>query len=340
MAGEKNKKGYVMLLSRSGFMRAGFVAVALAAALVPQAVRAAEGDYPTKPIRIIVPFPPGSGTDTSARRVAQMITDETGQPAIIENKPGASGFIAAQAAATSPADGYTLFVTTNTTHAANASLFKKLPYDPIKDFAPIGRIAVAGLVMVVASESPVKTLADLTKLAKAQPGKLTFASGSSSTRIASEMYAAMAGLQMLHVPYKGVPQAVTDVMGRQVDFMIADVTPSLPLIKAGKLRPIAVTLEKRHVDMPDVPTMAESGLDGYSMFAWSAVFAPAGTPRPIIDKLAGIVRKGVESPAMKESFATTGGEGAPMTPDELGKFVVSETEKWAKAVKAAGIEPE
>jgi tripartite-type tricarboxylate transporter receptor subunit TctC len=314
-----------MCVSRVRAVWLALLALVLVAGVVPQAY-AADGEYPNKPIKIIVPFPPGSGTDTSARRVAQIITDETGQPVVIDNKPGASGFIAAQAAATSPPDGYTLFVTTNTTHAANASLFKKLPYDPIKDFAPIGRIARAGLVLVVASESPVKTLADLTKLAKEQPGKLTFASGSSSTRIASEMYATMAGLQMLHIPYKGVPQAITDVMARQVDFMISDVTPALPLIRAGKLRPIAVTLEKRHVDLPDVPTMAESGLDGYSISAWTAAFAPAGTPRPIIDKLAVILRKGVESPAMKESFAATGGEAAPMTPDELGKFVVSETE--------------
>ena len=321
--------------------RAAFSIAALALACVaqPAASNAAEGDYPTKPIKIIVPFPPGSGTDISARRLSQMILEQTGQAAVVENKPGASGFIAAQTAATSPPDGYTLFVTTNTTHAANASLFKKLPYDPIKDFAPIGRIAIAGLVLVVAPDSPIKTLADLTRMAKEQPGKYTFASGSSSTRIASELYASMAGVSLLHIPYKGVPQALADVMGRQIDFMISDVSPATPLINGGKLRPIAVTLEKRHFNMPDVPTIGES-LPGYSMFAWSAAFAPAGTPRPIIEKLSKILRAGVESPAMQENFKSTGGEGAPMTPEELGAFVVSETEKWAKAVKAAGIEPE
>lgn len=314
-------------------------AVAVAAIISVGPVKAAD-EYPTKPIRMVVPFPPGSGTDTSARRVAQMIFDQTGQQGLVENKPGASGFLAAQAVATAPADGYTLLVTTNTTHAANAALFKKLPYDPIKDFAPIGRIAIAGLVLVVRPDSPYKTVDDITKAAKAAPGKLAFASGSSSTHIAGEMYASMAGISLLHVPYKGVPQALTDLMGGQVDFVISDVTPATPLIRGGKLRPIAVTLEKRHFNFPDVPTMAESGLKDYSMFAWSAVFAPAGTPRPIIDKLSAIVRKGVESPAMQESFRTTGGEGAPMTPDELGAFVTSETEKWAKAVKAAGIQPE
>lgn len=300
----------------------------------------ASDTYPTKPIKVIVPFPPGSGTDTSARRISQIILEKTGQPVVIENKPGASGFIAAQAAATSPADGYTLFVTTNTTHAANAALFKKLPYDPIKDFAPISRIGTSGLVLVVRAESPIKTLADLTKMAKAQPDKLTFASGSSSTRIAGEMYASMADLKMLHVPYKGVPQALTDVLGQQVDFMISDITPATPLIQGGKLRAIAVTLEQRHPSMPDVPTMIESGLPGYSMFAWTAAFAPAGTPKPIIDKLAGLIKEGVESPAMQDNFKATGSMGTPSTPEETAKFVQSETDKWAKAVKAAGIEPE
>lgn len=300
----------------------------------------ASDTYPTKPIKVIVPFPPGSGTDTSARRISQIILEKTGQPVVIENKPGASGFIAAQAAATSPADGYTLFVTTNTTHAANAALFKKLPYDPIKDFAPISRIGTSGLVLVVRAESPIKTLADLTKMAKSQPDKLTFASGSSSTRIAGEMYASMADLKMLHVPYKGVPQALTDVLGQQVDFMISDITPATPLIQGGKLRAIAVTLEQRHPSMPDVPTMIESGLPGYSMFAWTAAFAPAGTPKPIIDKLAGLIKEGVESPAMQDNFKATGSMGTPSTPEETAKFVQSETDKWAKAVKAAGIEPE
>jgi tripartite-type tricarboxylate transporter receptor subunit TctC len=316
-----------------------FAATALVAGATLTGARAADTDYPTKPIKIIVPFPAGSGTDTSARRIAQMIQEATGQAAVVENKPGASGFIAAQAAATSPPDGYTLFVTTNTTHAANASLFKKLPYDPIKDFAPISRIAIAGLVLVVAPDSPIKTVSDLVKLAKEKPGKITFASGSSSTRIAGEMLASRGSVQMLHIPYKGVPQALTDVMGHQVDFMISDVTPATPLIAAGKLRAIAVTLEKRHFNMPDVPTIGET-FPGYSMFAWSAAFAPTGTPRPIIDKLAALIKAGVETPAMQENFKTTGGEGAPMSPDELGKFVVSETEKWAKAVKEAGIEPE
>jgi tripartite-type tricarboxylate transporter receptor subunit TctC len=154
------------------------------------------------------------------------------------------------------------------------------------------------------------------------------------------MYANMAGVSMLHIPYKGVPQALTDLMGHQIDFMISDIGPATPLIQAGKLRAIAVTLDQRHFNMPDVPTMNESGLKGYSMFAWSAAFAPAGTPRPIIDKLAGMIRTGLAKPAMLENIRSTGGIAAPLTPDELGAFVVSETDKWAKAVKAAGIEPE
>ncbi len=303
--------------------------------------RAADADgYPAKPIRVVVPFPAGSGTDNSARFIAEGVASQTGKSMVVDNRAGASGFIAAQAVATAPGDGYTMLVTTNTTHAANAALFKKLPYDPIKDFAPVSLIAKSGLVLVVPPDSPARTVADLTALAKAKPGKLSFGSGSSSTRVASELYKMMAGVQVLHVPYKGVPMALTDLMGHQVDFMISDISPALPLIQGGKLRAVAVTTSKRHPLLKDVPTMAESGLSGYEMVAWSAAFFPAATPKPLVDRMSQLIRNGLMGAKAAEHFGRTGAQVSPSTPEELAAFVRTETEKWAKVVKAAGIEPE
>lgn len=314
--------------------------LAAATATIGAARAADAGQYPEKAIRVIVPFPAGSGTDSSARFIGERITALTGKPVVVDNRPGANGFIAAKAVAGAPGDGYTMLVTTNTTHAANASLFKKLPYDPVKDFAPASLIVKSGLVLVVPSDSPVRTLADLTALARARQGELTFASGSSSTRIASELYKMLAGVQALHVPYKGVPLALTDLMGHQVDFMISDVSPAMPLIQAGKLRAVAVTTAQRNPVLKEVPTMAESGLPGYEMVAWAAAFFPAGTPKPVVDRMSGLMRNGLNSPAATEYFARSGGEPAPSTPEELAAFVRSETLKWAKVIKAAGIEPE
>lgn len=312
----------------------------LAAATAATAQAADASQYPDKPVRVIVPFPAGSGTDSSARFVAERITAQTGKPVVVDNRPGANGFIAAKAVAGATGDGYTMLVTTNTTHAANASLFKKLPYDPIKDFAPASLIAKSGLVLVVPPDSPVRTLADLTALAKARNGTLTFASGSSSTRIASELYKMLAGVQALHVPYKGVPLALTDLMGHQIDFMISDISPAMTLIQGGKLRAVAVTTAQRNPVLKDVPTMAESGLPGYEMVAWSAAFFPAGTPKPVVDRMSELMRNGLTGPAATDYFARTGGQPAPSTSEELAAFVRSETLKWAKVIKAAGIEPE
>ncbi|AOY95804.1 ABC transporter substrate-binding protein [Cupriavidus sp. USMAA2-4] len=309
-----------------------------AAAAAPRPARAA--GYPERPLRVLVPFPPGSGTDDSARYVAQSLTAQTGQPVVVDNRPGASGIIAAKAAAASPADGYTLFITTNTTHAANASLFRTLPYDPVKDFAPVSLIARSGLVLVVPADSPVRTVADLSALAKARAGKLTFASGSSSTRIAGELYKMMSGAPAEHIPYKGVPQALTDLMGHQVDFMVSDISPARPLIQGGKLRAVAVTTARRHPLFPEVPTMAESGLPGYEMTAWVAAFFPAATPPALVARMNALIRQALAAPATIEHFGRTGGEAVPSTPDELAAFVRSETLKWARVIQAAGIEPE
>lgn len=313
--------------------------LAAASAAPQQAWAVGQSGYPDKPVRIVVPFPAGSGTDNTARYVAQNITTQTGQPVVVENRPGANGFIAAKVVATAPADGYTMLITTNTTHAANPSLFRKLPYDPIKDYAPVSLIATSGLVLVVPSDSPVRTVADLTTLAKRRQGKLTFASGSSSTRVASELYKIMSAAPALHVPYKGVPQALTDLVGHQVDFMISDINPALPLIQNGKLRAVAVTTARRH-PMLDVPTMAESGLPGYEMTAWVAAFFPANTPKTLVARMNQLIRQGLTSPAAIEHFSRTGGQPSPSTPDDLAAFVRSETAKWAEVIKLAGIDPE
>jgi len=301
---------------------------------------AGPNEYPNKTVRVVVPFPAGSGTDNTARYIAQTITAQTGQSVVVENRPGANGFIAATAVATAPGDGYTMLITTNTTHAANASLFKKLPYDPIKDYAPVSLIAKSGLVLVVPSDSPVRKVADLTALAKGRQGKMTFSSGSSSTRVASELYKMMSGATALDVPYKGVPQALTDLMGHQIDFMISDISPALPLIQNGKLRAVAVTTSRRNPLLDNVPTMAESGLPGYEMAAWVAAFFPANTPKPVVAQMSQLIRQGLTTPAATEYFSRTGGQPSPSTPDELAAFVRSETAKWAKVIKAAGIEPE
>lgn len=301
---------------------------------------AGPNEYPDKPIRVVVPFPSGSGTDNTARYIARSITTQTGQSVVVENRPGANGFIAATAVATATGDGYTMLITTNTTHAANASLFKKLPYDPIKDYVPVSLIAKSGLVLVVPSDSPVQKVADLTALAKRRQGKMTFSSGSSSTRVASELYKIMSGAPAMDVPYKGVPQALTDLMGHQVDFMISDINPALPLIQNGKLRAIAVTTSERNPLLANVPTMAESGLPGYEMTAWVAAFFPANTPKPVVARMSQLIRHALTGPAAMEHFSRTGGQPSPSAPEELAGFVRSETAKWAKVIKAAGIEPE
>lgn len=322
------------------FPRRHALALAACALAAAAAAPALAQDYPSKPITFVVPFAAGSATDQLARALGQAVTTATKQAVVVENKGGASGMIAAQQVARSAADGYTVLITTNTTHAANASLFKTLPYDPIKDFAPVSLIAKSGLVLVVPSDSPVRTVADLTALARQRQGKLTFGSGSSSTRIASELYKIMSGAPALHVPYKGVPQALTDLMGHQIDFMISDISPARPLIQAGKLRAIAVTTAQRHPLFKDVPTMDESGLPGYELTAWVAAFFPAGTPTPVVDQMSGFIQQAMGSSAAAEHFGKTGGQPLSSTPEELAAFVRNETAKWAKTIKAAGIEPE
>jgi tripartite-type tricarboxylate transporter receptor subunit TctC len=296
--------------------------------------------FPTKPITFIVPFAAGSATDQLARALGQSITEQTKQPVVVENKAGASGMPAAQQAARAAADGYTVLITTNTTHAANEHLYKKLPYDPVKDFAPVTGLGKGGQVLVVNVNSPYKTVAELVDFAKKNPGKLTFGSGSSSSRIAGEMFKQLSGTDILHVPYKSNPLGVTDLLGGQIDMMITDTSTGVPQVKAGKLRALGYSTQKRSTQLPEVPTIDEAGVRGYDMGYWFAAYVPAGTPAPVVTRLNELLTQAIKGPSAKAFFDTAGSEAWTTTPDELAKFQAAETVKWGKVIKAAGIEAE
>jgi tripartite-type tricarboxylate transporter receptor subunit TctC len=288
-----------------------------------------------------VPFAAGSATDQIARALGTGITAETKQPVVIDNKAGASGFIASQQVAKAAPDGYTVLITTNTTHAANEHLFKKLPYDPVKDFAPVAALGKGGQIMVVNPSSPAKTVAEFVALAKKEPGKLSFGSGSSSSRMAGELLQQMAGIKLLHVPYKSNPLAVTDLLGGQIDMMITDTATGLPQVKAGKLRALGVSGAKRSPLAPELPTISEAGVKGYEMGYWFAAYAPAKTPPAVVNRLTELLVKAAKSEAAKAAFYDpTGTEVFTSTPEELAKFQAGESQKWGRIVKAAGIEAE
>lgn len=296
--------------------------------------------YPAKAITFVVPFAAGSATDQLARALGQSVTTDTKQPVVVDNKAGASGMIAAQAVARAPADGYTVLITTNTTHAANEHLYKKLSYDPVKDFAPVTGLGKGGQVLVVNANAPYKNVAELLAFAKKNPGKLSFGSGSSSSRMAGEMLKQLAHVDILHVPYKSNPLAITDLLGGQIDMMITDTSTGVPQIKAGKLRALGYSTQKRGAQLPDVPTIAEAGVKGYDMGYWFAAYVPAGTPAPVVARLNELLGQATRSEAAKSFFDNAGSEAWSTTPEELAKFQAAETLKWGKVIKAAGIEPE
>ena len=324
-------------------MKRRFVTAALLAALtlpagIPDAF--AQDSYPSGIIKFVVPFAAGSATDTLARVLGEKMSASLGQAVVVDNMPGANGFLAAQNVARAEPDGLTVLVTSNTTHAANQSLFKKLPYDPINVFEPVSELGTITLALVVHPSVPASTAQELIAYAKAKPGELTFGSGSSSSRIAGEMLKTLAGIDMLNVPYKSNPQAVTDLLGGQISLVFADISTTLPQAKAGNVKALAVSSAERSPLAPDLPTMAEGGVPGYDLTAWFAAFVPAGTPRPIVDKLNAAFKAALADPQATKTLLGAGIEPTSSTPEELKAFVASETEKWAKIVKAAGIEPE
>ena len=314
---------------------------AAALVLVPLLGHAQQQAFPEKPITFVVPFAAGTATDQIARALGNSITAETKQPVVIDNKAGASGFIASQQVAKAAADGYTVLITTNTTHAANEHLFKKLPYDPVKDFAPVTALGKGGQIMVVNPSFPAKSVADFVALAKKEPGKYSFGSGSSSSRMAGELLQQMADIKLLHVPYKSNTLAVTDLLGGQIHMMITDAATGLPQVKGGKLRALGVSSAARSPLAPDVPTISEAGVKGYEMGYWFAAYAPAKTPPAVVKRLNELLVKAAKSESAKTAFyEPTGTEVFITSPEELARFQTAESQKWGRIVKAAGIEAE
>lgn len=309
-------------------------------ALALASLGAAAQDFPAKAITFVVPFAAGSATDTFARAVGQAITAETKQAVVVENKPGASGMIAAAFVAKAQADGYTVLFTTNTTHAANEHLYRKLSYDPVKDFAPLSGLGKGGQVMVVRNDLPVKTVQEFIAHARKNPGKVNFASGSSSSRIAGELLQQMAGIQLLHVPYKSNPLGITDMLGGTIDMMITDTTTGLPQVQAGKLRALAYSADKRSRLAPDLPTISEAGVNGYEMSYWFAAYAPAGTPPPVVRRLNALLVAATKSGPVTSFYDKTGVDPFTTTPEELAAFQAAETKKWGDIIRKAGIQPE
>lgn len=310
---------------------------AAALSLAPAAVRA--DDFPSKPIKIVVPFAPGSATDIASRGLAAKLQDILKQPVLVDDKPGASGQLGATIVATAPADGYTLMMGTNSTNAANGALFKKLSYDPEKDFAPIIRCIVGANALVVNNDLPIKTVAELVDYARKNPGKLNFAEASASQRLSGAMFNQLAGVKIERVPYKASPQALNDVNSGQVQVMFPDLTQAMTQIEAGRVRGLAVTSAKRTSVAPNLPAISET-VPGYALVYWQAIFAPAGTPKPVQQKLYEAVAEALKDPATAKAMTQGRTEIAILGLDEFAAYVKSETAWWTKAVKDAGIEPE
>jgi tripartite-type tricarboxylate transporter receptor subunit TctC len=296
--------------------------------------------YPTRNVTLVLPFAAGSGTDTTTRLIAAEVSKGLGQGMVVDNKPGANGMLAATHVARSAPDGYTLFVTTNTTHSANPSLMKQLTYDPVKDFTPIARTGNLPFMLVINPDIPAKSVQELTAYGKANPGKLTYASGSSAAIVMGATYARRASLDLLHVPYKSSPPALTDVIGGRVSMMFIDIPTGLPLVNAGKLRGLAVTTKERSALLPDMPSMQEAGVPDFDITSWQAWFGPANMPKDVVTKLNAEVRKVIENPDIRKQLGERGMDAFSGTPEQLSKFVDEQLVLWTRLIKDAGIEPE
>jgi tripartite-type tricarboxylate transporter receptor subunit TctC len=318
---------------------AAFASATLFAALAAPAH--AQQPWPAKPVSMVVGYPAGSGIDNVARFLAEGLRERTGQPFLVENKPGAVGNIGAQFVARAPNDGYTLLFTPNSSHGINPHMFSKLGFDPVKDFQPVTTVLSLGFVLVVNPQTvPVNSVAELTAYIKARPGKLAYASGNATGRVTAEWYRQIAGFDAVHVPYKGVPQAITDLLGGQVHFMFADATLGIPTARSGKLRALAVTNAKRVASAPDIPTMVEAGVRGYEVESWFGVLFPAGTAMDTTRRLAELTNAVMGSDKSREFLTRLGAEALPGTPEGFAKIIAAEIAKWGPVVKAAGIAPE
>jgi len=312
--------------------------IALAASLAaPFGAQAADA-YPSKTITLIVPFAAGGTTDILARVIGQALNKELGQTVIIDNRAGAGGNIGAQLAARAAPDGYTLFMGTVGTHAINQSLYRKLPFDPIKDFAPLTRVAMVPNLLVANPTKPYKNVKELIAYAKAHPGKVNFGSSGSgsSIHLSGALFNTMAGVDMVHVPYKGSAPAVSDLLGGQIDIMFDNMPSAIQHVRSGKLRALAVTTAKRSPELPNVPTIAEAGVPGYEATSWFGMFAPANTPAPIVARLNTALVKVLAQPDVKKKLAEQGAEPYSEKPEQFAEFIRKETAKWGKVVKDSG----
>jgi tripartite-type tricarboxylate transporter receptor subunit TctC len=310
--------------------------VAAALALSPEPARA--DDYPDRPVRLVVPFPAGGGADVLARTIMPKVAQFLGTPIVIDNRPGAGGNIGAEVVARAAPDGYTLLYGTNGTHAINQTLYGKLAFDPVRDFVPVSRMTLIAAMLVVNPAVPARNVAELIQYARTNPGKLSFASAGNGTtsHLAGELFKAQAGLDVVHVPYRGGSAAMLDVVGGQVEMMIDVMPNAYPQAKAGRVRALAVTTARRAATAPEVPTIAESGLPGFEMSAWDGVLAPAGTPRPIVDRVNAAIRHALDDPQLRQALQERGAETVAGTPEDFARHIAVETEKWAKVIRQAG----
>ena len=312
------------------------VLVAAMSALFSAALYA--DDYPSRSVTIVNVFGPGGGSDTVCRIIANKLGPALGQPVIVEDRPGADGALAALYVHHQPADGYTLMMATNSPLSADPYLHKDVNYDPVKDFVPITRVGSFTLMLVVDPKLPIHSVQEMIDYAKANPGKLTYASGNTAGIVALETIKHDAGISMLHVPYKSTPPALEDIIGGRVSMMLADFTSAMPHVNAGTVRPIAVSRIRRSTLFPDLPTMDEAGIKGFNLDTWAGLVAPAGTPPQIVAKLNGALRPIIDSPEVQARFKNVGFEGFSSTPEELGNFIKAQLALWGKMIKDANVQ--
>ena len=328
-------------MSRSSFIIHHSSLVLLCVALAAIATPAASQQYPARPIRLIVPTTPGGSVDTLARTIGPKLSERWGQQVVVDNRAGAGGTIAAEVTAKSPPDGYTVMLGTIASLGTNVSLQKKLPYDPLKDFAPVTLVATQNLVLTVHPSLPAKSVRELVKLARSRPGQLTFASAGNGTgsHLSGELFKLLAGVELLHIPYKGVAPALVDVISGQVSMSFPSILTSLAQVNSGRLRALAVTGAHRSAALPDLTTMQEAGIKGYESATWYGIVAPTATPPEIVNKLSVEVAAILKQPDTRERIARDGADPVGNSPQEFGRFMQSEIEKWRKVIRAAGIQP-
>lgn len=297
-------------------------------------------DYPTRTVTILTPFAAGSVTDAAARLIAQSLQEALGQPFVVENRAGSGGLLAAAAVARAKNDGYTLLLTTNSTHSVVYGLFKNVPYDPIKDFTPIARVGSFPSYIGVTPDKPYQSIQALVAYAKANPGKLSYGAGNSTSHIVGEALKKRTGVDIVRVPYRSNPAVMTDLLGGQIQIMIADFNTGIPQLKAGKVNALAVLTRERNSALPDVPTLSETVMPGYHILAWAGMFGPAGMPDGAVKVLANAVQKALEKPEVRQRFAASGTDVYWSGPQDFDAFVKSELVSWTAMIKEAGIEPE